>query len=106
MASYGSIRRALASVPVRSASIRLTAADYGRAVERAARVMPRAGCLARAVAVEWLLRRDGHPADLSLGVGLNDGRRITGHAWVESNGVLVIGGQETVCYQRLIAPRT
>ena len=94
----------LAKLPERSPGARMTAAECGRAVERAGRVMPRAGCLARAVAAEWLLRRDGHAADLSLGVALDNERRLMAHAWVESSGVIVIGGDEAVGYRRLTPP--
>jgi Transglutaminase-like superfamily len=100
---YAVIQRALAKAPVRSPPARrLTSIECGRAVERAGRVMPRAGCLARAVAAEWLLRRDGHPADLTLGVALDPAHHIAAHAWVESNGLIVIGRDDSVPYERLL----
>jgi hypothetical protein len=96
----------LSNVPERSAAaVRLTAAECGKAVERASRVMNDAACLPRAVAAEWLLRRDGHATNLSLGVSLDDDRRLTAHAWVECDGVMVIGGDEAVRYKRLTPPR-
>jgi hypothetical protein len=81
----------------------MTTAACRTALARAVRVMPGAKCLAQAVAAEWLLRREGHAAALSVGVCLDDDRRLTAHAWVESDGVMVIGGDEAVRYQRLTA---
>ncbi len=39
-------------------------------------------CLSRSLALLWLLRRNGHDADLRLGVSL-DGGTFAAHAWVE-----------------------
>lgn len=48
-------------------------------------------CLVEAVALTWLLRRDGHPATIKLGAGRVQGR-FEAHAWVESRGRILIGG--------------
>lgn len=42
-------------------------------------------CLSRSLALLWLLRRNGHGADLRLGVSL-DGGTFAAHAWVELDG--------------------
>lgn len=62
----------------------------GKAVSRAARLMPGARCLPRALAAEVMLRRAGHTARTSIGVAL-DGAPLAAHAWVESAGVVVTG---------------
>jgi transglutaminase superfamily protein len=57
-----------------------------RLVDIAARHSPvRVGCLPRALALQWLLRRRGIEADLRLGVR-KEGDRLDAHAWVEHAG--------------------
>lgn len=65
-----------------------------RAVARAGRSVPRATCLAQALAGQVLLERRGHPARLRIGFRWSDDRRLEGHAWVESAGRIVTGGAE------------
>ena len=66
-----------------------------RAMDRAARALPKVTCLPRALAAEWLLRRNGQAALLSVGVARSDGAArdaaLDAHAWVESAGVIVCG---------------
>lgn len=45
-------------------------------------------CLARALLIDWLLRRQGFPAELRIGVRLADGV-LAAHAWVECEGAPV-----------------
>ena len=62
------------------------------AVSVASRYMPGAvKCLARALATQVLLNRYGHPADLHIGVAKGEGGHLEAHAWVESQGQVVIG---------------
>ena len=62
------------------------------AVSVASRYMPGGvKCLARALATQVLLSRHGHPADLHLGVAKGEGGQLEAHAWVESQGQVVIG---------------
>jgi Transglutaminase-like superfamily len=49
-------------------------------------------CLSQALAVQLLLRRRGYHARLHLGVARGDLGQVQAHAWVESNGRVVIGG--------------
>lgn len=50
-------------------------------------------CLSRSLALLWLLRRNGHDADLRLGVSL-DGGAFAAHAWVELGGVVLNDRQD------------
>lgn len=61
-----------------------------RAVDRAARTVPGSVCLSQALTAEFLLRRAGCEARVSIGVA-PDGGPLAAHAWVESAGVLVTG---------------
>jgi len=61
------------------------------AVSAARRLLPGATCLCQALATEALLAHSGHPAELRIGVVKTDAGRLSAHAWVESNGHIVIG---------------
>lgn len=55
----------------------------------AARHIPfETNCLEQSLALWWLLRRRGHPADLRIGVR-KDAGKLEAHAWVEANGVVL-----------------
>jgi hypothetical protein len=73
------------------------------AVETAARHgFPSATCLTQALAVQVLLARRGYPAILHVGVARHD-KELKAHAWVESEGEVVIGGFELERYTPLAA---
>jgi hypothetical protein len=48
-------------------------------------------CLARALVTQILLHRYGYPADLHIGVTKGEGGQLEAHAWVESQGQIVMG---------------
>jgi Transglutaminase-like superfamily len=48
-------------------------------------------CLTQAVAAKILLARCGYPALMRIGVSRNENGRLEAHAWVESQGVVVMG---------------
>jgi hypothetical protein len=66
------------------------AAHAARAVTRASAYVPRATCLARALAVQALLQRRGCIATLRIGLA-RGAQRVEGHAWVEVGGSAVFG---------------
>lgn len=49
-------------------------------------------CLNRALAAQLLLGRRGQPADLRIGVARGAGGEFKAHAWIESEGRVVLGG--------------
>ena len=62
------------------------------AVSIASRYMPGGvKCLVRALTTQVLLNRQGHAAELRLGVAKGQGGQLEAHAWVESQGQVVIG---------------
>ena len=61
------------------------------AMHHAQRVVPRATCLPQALAAEALLTRGGLPADLRIGVRKEASGKLLAHAWVESDGRIVVG---------------
>ncbi len=63
------------------------------AVSVASRYLPgEVKCLARALATQILLHRYGYTATLCLGVAKGEKGQLEAHAWVESQGEVVIGG--------------
>ena len=60
------------------------------AVQATARLVPRATCLVRALALERLLKRDGQPARLRIGVAKKPGEALAAHAWLESDGLVLL----------------
>jgi hypothetical protein len=62
------------------------------AVTASSRYVPAATCLTQAFATQVLLSRRGLAARLRIGVVKGKDGRLQAHAWVESNGVVVIGG--------------
>lgn len=48
-------------------------------------------CLARALVTQILLYWHGYPADLHIGVAKGEGGQLEAHAWVASQGEIVMG---------------
>ncbi len=63
----------------------------------AARVLPGAACLAQALTTTVLLAWQGSPSTVRLGVR-RDGRDMAAHAWVEHEGVVLLGGPDVSSY--------
>ena len=80
--------------PDRAAPFAGSAGDIVWAVTVAGRYVPGATCLVQALVGERLLRRAGYPAELRIGVANQPD--FHAHAWVESNGKVVLGETETV----------
>ncbi len=72
-----------------------------RAVSRASAYVPGASCLTQALAVRLLLTRQGCRPRLCIGFGQRAGGGLEGHAWVESDGGVVVGGGDLTGYERL-----
>jgi Transglutaminase-like superfamily len=63
------------------------------AVDAAGRHVPgRTTCLTRAMTVQAMLARDGHPSRLHVGVVRGQQGRLEAHAWVECDGRIIVGG--------------
>jgi hypothetical protein len=71
-------------------------------VEAAGKLMPWAStCLTQALAAQVLLMRRRYSARLRIGVAKGDGDRLEAHAWIESEGKVVIGDQQLDRYTSL-----
>lgn len=74
------------------------------AVVVASRYVPRSTCLTQALTAQVLLARRGVPASLHIGVAKEGAEaRFGAHAWVESEGKVLIGGSEPGRYTPLLA---
>jgi len=70
------------------------ARTVARAVDRAARYCPLpTACLTRSLVLWWLLRRQGHAAELRIGVR-RPGEALEAHAWVEYEGLVLNDGTD------------
>ncbi len=62
------------------------------AVATASRIVPGGiNCLVRAMATEIILKRYGYASTLKIGVAKPAAGQFEAHAWLESDGVVVIG---------------
>jgi hypothetical protein len=74
------------------------------AVETAGGAIPgMKNCLVQAVAAEAMLIRAGHPCELRIGAAKNGPRELIAHAWLESEGRVLIGNFELDRYAPLMA---
>lgn len=58
------------------------------------RILPGRACLPQALVIHAVLRRAGRPAELRVGVLPETSSELVAHAWVESGGRVVIGGED------------
>ena len=79
------------------------------AVTTVAGRVPKATCLVQALTADALLRRRNVACELRMGIRIrgNSAANIEAHAWVECNGVVIIGGMDSLStFEPLTAPRT
>ena len=65
--------------------------------------IPKTTCLAQALAAQFLLHQAGHQARLHIGVEEPEKGSLKAHAWVESQGKILIGGFDINRYTHLLA---
>ena len=70
------------------------AQQIASAVQLGGRCVPRATCLVQALAAQVLLGRHGHEAQVHIGVARDAQRGLRAHAWVESQGRILVGATE------------
>jgi hypothetical protein len=100
VAPYRWIEARLMKPPAATAAD-VPAADLARAVTRASRLVPFATCLTQALAGGFLIRRAGRNAIIHFGVARGDAG-FKAHAWLESDGGILIGGSEAAAYLPLL----
>jgi hypothetical protein len=65
------------------------------AIAVAGRYVSGTTCLSLALAGRMMLNRYGYPAHIHIGVAKDHAGAFGAHAWLESEGTIVIGGQES-----------
>lgn len=65
------------------------------AVEVAARHVPGATCLVQSIVGAEMLRQAGHQAGIHMGVNGRPEQALRAHAWVESEGRILLGGERS-----------
>jgi Transglutaminase-like superfamily len=105
---FATVRAIVAGVSKRHAVVgppSFTPEKIAWAVASASRFVPRgSNCLVRAVSTELILKRLGHPCELKIGVARTEAGAITAHAWLESEGRIVIGNFDLGRYSALAPP--
>jgi hypothetical protein len=71
------------------------------AVSVASHYVPKATCLTQALAAQVLLGRRGYLTQLRVGVAKDEEGQLEGHAWLESQGKVIVGGGELTRYTLL-----
>jgi hypothetical protein len=84
VASTARLLRA-ASAPVQPSANPVQADAWIASMDRAARYVPGATCLATSIALAWILRRRG--VDVVVKIGTRTEAEFSAHAWIESNGL-------------------
>jgi len=64
----------------------------GRRVPRLARFVPGGSCLTQALAAQFMLARRGYQSDMRVGVRQDETGKIRAHAWLLSEGNVILGG--------------
>jgi HAMP domain-containing protein len=98
----GSIALVRAMAPGSSIGTVEDDARLGRAVRRAAVMVPGARCLAQATAGMILAARHGRRARVTIGVMLGAVERFGAHAWLETAHGVPIGGEEAAAFAPLM----
>jgi len=66
---------------------------FGRRIPRLARFVPGATCLTQAFTAQLMLARRGYKSEMRVGVRQDDAGKVLAHAWLLSQGEIVLGGE-------------
>jgi hypothetical protein len=78
-------------------------AQLGRAVRRAAMLVPGAKCLAQATAAMIITARRGRRSRMTIGVKLGASEAFGAHAWLETAHGIPVGGAEAAQFAPLLS---
>jgi hypothetical protein len=80
--------------------------DIAWAITTAARYVVRSRCLTEALAAQWLFAWFGRPTLLRIGVAKANDKTFVAHAWLESEGCVILGEEalEAEAYAALPLP--
>lgn len=69
------------------------------AIDRGRRRVPYASCLTQALAAQVLMGRYGYAAEIHIGVMRDASNAFAAHAWVMSQGEVLVGGEGVESYR-------
>ena len=102
--AYTRVRALLGSLPAPLPESDTDPEDVRWAVDAADGAVPGdRSCLVRALVAEALLGRRGHETALRFGVDDAEDTDLEAHAWLESGGEIIVGGENREAYTRLEA---
>lgn len=105
---YPAVRKLLKGTASRSERLAAAPAapvDLAWAVGVASSLVPGGGhCLSQALTLELLLLRRGYPCEVCFGVRRGSDNDFGAHAWLEHNGVVLIGGGALDRFVKLTSP--
>jgi len=100
--SFQTLQRFLIGTRQKNAGVRHTDQPSANritwAVRVASRHVPAATCLPQALAVRMLFKQQGYPARLHIGVAKGERGQLEAHAWVESQGRIVVGNSRDLSH--------
>lgn len=103
---FHAVRRLLAIIPLTTTELQEVDQAYIEkvvwAVVIASPYIPGVQCLAQALATQVLLRWRGYPTQLRIGIARGKEGELSAHAWVESQGKVVIGGLANMSHYTLL----
>ncbi|MEX2541901.1 MAG: lasso peptide biosynthesis B2 protein [Trueperaceae bacterium] len=67
--------------------------------------VPSATCLTRALALQVLLRQRGSPSEVHVGMASTSRGDVQGHAWLEWQQEVLIGGGELLAFKSMVTLR-
>lgn len=74
------------------------------AITTAARYAPRSRCLTQALAAQWLFAWFGSPTLLRIGVAKATDKALVAHAWLESEGRVILGEEALEAEEFAVLP--
>ncbi|MFB2880643.1 lasso peptide biosynthesis B2 protein [Floridanema aerugineum] len=100
---FQTVHRLLARITPRTTELQQVDQDYINkvvwAVVIASPYIPGVKCLAQALATQVMVEWRGYPTQVRIGITRNKKGQLLAHAWVESQGKVVIGGAGNMaCY--------
>ena len=81
-----------------------TSRDIAWAITTAARYVVRSRCLTQALAAQWLFAWFGRPTLLRIGVAKADDKAFVAHAWLESEGCVILGEEALEAEEFAVLP--
>ncbi|MBW4566620.1 MAG: lasso peptide biosynthesis B2 protein [Tolypothrix carrinoi HA7290-LM1] len=91
---FGTLLKLIAKISRQSDRLQVTQVSVRKiswAVKAVSRYMPGVKCLARALTTQVLMNRNGHSCELRIGVAKGEKGILEAHAWIEHEGLIVMG---------------